>query len=88
MENETTEEEKQKQIERDRRYALSSSIRDYSRAAKKFELANQEFMKTCQDLRAKLPPESRFIVEIDYQPHLITCDKDGNFELELIDKLY
>jgi hypothetical protein len=71
----------------DNRVAISLSLQRYLRAVDRFERASTEFSQACSDLRAQLANPSRFIAQFSYQNYLVTCDSDGNFEIEEIDAI-
>jgi hypothetical protein len=66
----------------DKRVAISLSLQRYLRAVDRFEKASNEFNQACCDFRAQLANPSRFIAQFSYQNYLVTCDSEGNFEVE------
>lgn len=67
---------------------IGSAVRSYLRDFEQFERASKDFSESCQALRAKLKPNSRFVYRMDYgRMYLVTSDKDGNFNVEAIDSL-
>jgi hypothetical protein len=69
----------------DQRVTISLVLQRYLQAAERFEAASLEFHDSCQLVRNTLPRESRLIANINHQHYLVTCDKDGSFEVEQID---
>ena len=72
----------------ERKYALAKAIKTYHNAATRFEAASIDFNNACKDLREKMTPDSKYILEIDWITHLFTCDKEGNFDIQPIDKIH
>lgn len=67
---------------------IGSAVRSYLRDVEQFERANKNFGESCQALRAKLKPNSKFVYRMEYgRMYLVTSDKDGNFNVEAVDSL-
>jgi hypothetical protein len=67
---------------------IGSAVRSYLRDVKQFERASKDFSESCQALRAKLKPNSRFVYRMEYgSMYLVTSDSDGNFNVEPVDSL-
>ena len=71
----------------DQRVSLSLSLQRYLRASKEFESASQGFTDACSCLRTDLPRDGRFVAEVNYRHYLVTCDQDGNFDVERMETL-
>lgn len=69
------------------RVAVSLAIGRYLRAADRFEAASLEFNESCQSLRKTLPRESHFVANVTHQHYVVTCDHEGNFDINQIDTL-
>jgi len=80
-----SEEQKPKSLDIERRVEISLAVQRYLRAAEQFEAASLAFNEACQAMRKTLPRASRLIANVSHQHHLVTCDLDGNFEVETID---
>lgn len=78
----------EKAAAQERKYELARLIKKYHNAATRFEEASIDFNNACKNLREKMIPDSNYILEIDWVTHLFTCDKDGNFEIAPIEKIY
>lgn len=69
------------------RVTVSLAIGRYLRAAERFESASLEFNESCQGLRKALPRESHFVANVMHQHYVVTCDHEGNFNIDQIDTL-
>lgn len=87
VETSPSKEENSKHLDIERRVEISLAVQRYLRATEKFEAASLEFNESCQALRQKLPRETRLIANVNHQHHLVTCDLEGNFQVEQIDTL-
>lgn len=71
----------------EQRVNISLGLQRYLRAVKHFEAASEEFNEACQEIRNRLPRQSRFIANLSYQSYLVTSDREGNFEVEQVDTI-
>jgi hypothetical protein len=71
----------------ERRVAISLAVGRYLRSADRFNQASREFTGACKSLRQQLGKEQRFVVQVDWKHYLVTSDRDGNFDVELIETL-
>lgn len=71
----------------EQRIALTLAIQEYLHAADRFAEASQRFNKACSTLRQSLPKQSRFLLPISYRHYLVTSDREGNFDIELLESL-
>ena len=69
------------------RVSVSLAVQRYLRAAERFESASLEFNEACQGLRKVLPRESHFVANVMHQHYVVTCDHEGNFNIDQIDTL-
>lgn len=84
--------EEQKEIEAHveamrQKYALADAIRDYHKAEIEANKASKRFSEAREVLRSKLAKGSRYIVKIDFSKYLVSCDKNGYFEITPIEEL-
>lgn len=67
---------------------IGSAVRSYLRDVEQFERASKNFGESCQALRTKLKPNSRFVYRTEYGiMYLVTSDSEGNFNVESVDSL-
>ncbi len=71
----------------ERRVAISLAVGRYLRSADRFNEASREFTGACKSLRKQLGIDQRFVVQIDFKHYLVTSDRDGNFDVELVPTL-
>jgi len=71
----------------ERRVAISLAVGRYLRSADRFNEASREFTGACKSLRKQLGIDQRFVVQIDFKNYLVTSDRDGNFDVELVPTL-
>ena len=71
----------------ERRVAISLAVGRYLRSADRFNEASREFTGACKSLRKQLGTDQRFVVQIDFKNYLVTSDRDGNFDVELVPTL-
>lgn len=71
----------------ERRVAISLAVGRYLRSADRFNEASREFTGACKSLRKQLGTDQRFVVQIDFKHYLVTSDRDGNFDVELVPTL-
>ncbi|TWU46431.1 hypothetical protein [Rubripirellula reticaptiva] len=76
-----------KQLDIERRVALSLAVGRYLRSAERFNEASREFTGSCKSLRNQLGAEQRFVVQSDFKHFLVTSDRHGNFDVEQIQTL-
>ncbi|QDT10692.1 hypothetical protein [Planctomycetes bacterium K23_9] len=76
-----------KQLDIERRVALSLAVGRYLRSAERFNEASREFTGACKSLRNQLGTEQRFFVQSDFKHFLVTSDRHGNFDVEQIQTL-
>lgn len=76
-----------KQLDIERRVAISLAVGRYLRSAERFNEASREFTGACKSLRNQLGTEQRFVVQVDFKHYLVTSDRDGNFDVEAIPTL-
>lgn len=67
---------------------ISTLVRLYVRTAERYHDAEKWFKEACADLRGELTPGDKFYIEIDYQTHLVEVDKDGDFAVTPIRRVY
>lgn len=71
----------------ERRVAISLAVGRYLRSADRFNEASREFTGACKSLRKQLGSDQRFVVQIDFKHYLVTSDRDGDFDVELVPTL-
>jgi hypothetical protein len=71
----------------ERRLAISLAVGRYLRAEGRFREASTEFTAACKTLREHLGASQRFVVQVNFKHYLVTSDKDGNFDVEVIESL-
>jgi predicted class III extradiol MEMO1 family dioxygenase len=76
-----------KQLDIERRVAISLAVGRYLRSAERFNEASREFTEACKSLRQQLGTEQRFVVQSDFKHYLVTSDRQGNFDVEQIQTL-
>jgi hypothetical protein len=67
------------------RVSVSLAVGRYLKRAEEFNAASREFTKACKDLRKCLGTKARLIANINGKHYLVTSDRDGNFDVELVD---
>ena len=75
------------QLDIDTRINISLAVGKYLRAVDSFDMASQAMTKACSELREQLDGPTRFVVQAEYRHYLVTCDSEGNFEVEQIESL-
>ena len=71
----------------ERRVEISLAVGRYLRSADRFNDASKDFTGACKSLRKQLGSEQRFVVQVDFKHCLVTSDRDGNFDIELLESL-
>lgn len=69
------------------RVAISLAVGRYLRAAEAFSKASSEFTSACKNTRKTIGANSKMVVQVDFKHYLVTSDRDGNFEIEEIEKI-
>lgn len=66
---------------------LAMKVGNYIRARTEFEQASNSYQNACTNLReSKYKPEN-VVVRYSYNYHLLSFDKDGNFEVNEIESI-
>jgi hypothetical protein len=76
-----------KQLDIERRVALSLAVGRYLRSTERLHEASQEFTGACKSLRQQLCNAERFVVQSDFKHYLVSSDRHGNFDVEQIQTL-
>lgn len=71
----------------ERRVEISLAVGRYLRSADRFNDASKDFTGACKSLRKQLGSDQRFVVQVDFKHYLVTSDRDGNFDIELLESL-
>ena len=69
------------------RVGLSLGVGRWLRTSERFNEASKEYTSACRDLRKKLKPGQRFVVQVDFKHYIVTADRDGNFDVEPVPSL-
>ena len=72
-------------MEMEERVELLLAVSRYLRSREVFRAASQGYTDCCKQLRDSLGQDKRYVCESDYKHYLVTSDKDGNFDVELIE---
>jgi len=71
----------------EKRVSIQLAVGRYLRSSERFNEASKEFTASCKTLRKQLGTDAKFVCQIDYQHYLVTTDRDGNFDIELVQSL-
>ncbi|MDZ4852130.1 MAG: hypothetical protein SGI77_22815 [Pirellulaceae bacterium] len=74
-------------IDIERRVETLLAAGRYVRATDRFKEASVEFKDACSVLRTVLAPRCRFVAKLDFRHFIITCNDQGEFEVEQIESL-
>ena len=75
------------QLDINSRINVALAVGNYLQAIDQFDVASQALARSCSVLRKQLRGPARFVVQVEYRHYLITSDREGNFEVELVESL-
>jgi len=76
--------EEQEKIDIKQQMDMSYAVALYLKSAKRFDEAESDINKRCEELEEKLKPGDRFVVKVEWTYYLVQLDRCGSVDISEI----